>query len=415
MTTARVQHLFFVGTAVLCVLGAASVHAAVGKQQPEWQRSSSIDVSAFRYQFVVPDATGSAVPAVVEVPIVGVTVENQGAVVRDTHGGEFPALYVRHATTQPVPYSVSVVGGATSAPELTDHQLDTDVTVPFVEGRENTVTLTITPASSEPLTASAVRLALARNVALPRTVRVLAVTLDGQQQVVVATRQLNDTTVSFPETTARSFMVTCELAQPLRLAELSVVENLQATERDAVRFLAQPGTSYTVYIDPDRPYGLPSVESGNLARDEGVQVLGEVTPLSHPGYRAADTDHDGFSDLRDNCVSVANLDQTDVDRNGRGDVCDDFDRDGMMNGQDNCVNVPNGDQADTDHDKIGDACDMFENRFTERNPWVPWAGMGIAVTVLVGLLVSVVRLRPGVGQVSSQGALGTHHPSDDVR
>ncbi|MEW6427388.1 MAG: putative Ig domain-containing protein [Thermodesulfobacteriota bacterium] len=71
---------------------------------------------------------------------------------------------------------------------------------------------------------------------------------------------------------------------------------------------------------------------------------------------ARDSDGDGVIDSKDNCVDVANADQTDSDLDGVGDVCD------------NCPAMANPDQANRDHDEntalnngigIGDACDAF--------------------------------------------------------
>ena len=114
--------------------------------------------------------------------------------------------------------------------------------------------------------------------------------------------------------------------------------------------------------------------------------------------RAGDSDGDGILDVNDNCPTVANPDQADLDADGLGDLCDsdidgdgftntdeeacgtdprdvtdfpsdldgdgspdcvdpDRDGDGILDVNDNCVSTPNTDQADYDSDGLGDLCD----------------------------------------------------------
>ena len=81
----------------------------------------------------------------------------------------------------------------------------------------------------------------------------------------------------------------------------------------------------------------------------------------------SDFDGDGILNGVDNCLFVSNLDQKDIDYNGKGDACDDFDNDRVLNVDDNCLRISNRNQADSDGDDIGDACDDEDGRFFESN------------------------------------------------
>lgn len=92
----------------------------------------------------------------------------------------------------------------------------------------------------------------------------------------------------------------------------------------------------------------------------------DSTSLEPPSPPERDNDGDGIVNPDDNCVLVANADQSDSDGDNLGDVCDpcadsdaqtgvDFDSDGVDDGCDSCLSGRNHDE---DGDGVGDGCDL---------------------------------------------------------
>ncbi|MDO8562172.1 MAG: thrombospondin type 3 repeat-containing protein, partial [bacterium] len=207
-----------------------------------------------------------------------------------------------------------------------------------------------------------------------------------------APTRLSGTSISFPKTTSAVWHVTFGYVQPLRISEMNFNElSAGQTISRGLRFLAQPEQSYQIYFDADRYVQSTRKEAGDLFTDKGVVTFSGSNQILNPEYAPVDSDGDSVPDLTDNCTSIANTDQKDSDGNGLGDACEDYDRDGIVNAKDDCQDIPNVAQEDTDDDGIGDVCDTYENRVTERLPWLPWMGIGLAGVVLLGLFVLAIK------------------------
>lgn len=351
-------------------------------------------VSSFR-EYTQVSVPSILVPTVVEMPVTVPNNSRKDFIVVDRNVEILIPIqsYLKEVyTITPATFTAYSSNGIGAANNLLDQDFSSAVYYSLNEGGEMTAEITLT--TFAPVKVSGFDLALEKNVSLPATVEVSAVVNRSSMvsEIVLAKSRMTSDRVNFIPTVASTFIIRFTYVQPLQINELSLIQtDVEKNLSQSLRFLAQPDAVYMVYQNPDTAVNLPLRSYVDLISDKDVLQIAQPQFRPNPKYIQADGDRDGVPDVRDNCVSVANSDQVDIDNNGRGDACDDWDKDGVMNPIDNCQNIPNANQADEDSDGIGDACDEEESRFTERNKWVPWAGMGIAVFVLIGMFALVAK------------------------
>lgn len=342
----------------------------------------------FQQMFTIPEQE-ILVPTVIQVPLPDLSgSRTQFLVVEKATDTYIASSFQREFVTEPVPITIAVNGTPRSS--LVDDSQETNETFPVPETSTGLVEFFVTGA--EPFSASSFVIDLAENVSLPVQVQVQAGE-PGEEQTVLANTKPRSTHIQFPQVTAANWYIAMEYAQPLRINELRFVQDdVQTQQSNSLRFLAQPGTEYQVYLDSELYVPVVTAEAGDLQTDTDVLVLEDVPVLQeNPAFTFADSDADTIADQFDNCVLVANPEQIDINGNGRGDKCDDFDKDGVINSVDNCPDTPNRNQADEDGDGIGDVCDEAESRVTEKYAWIPWAAMAAAITIFGMLFFIVIR------------------------
>jgi len=362
--------------------------AALASNSPSSQEGDVRE--AFR-SFYAVDPIDAVVPKVVRVPVMFSPGSNdQTAVFSVSPDGrmerEGADAFSRKQSEAP---SFTVTVGGKSKGVLTDGRYEAYVEYPIASVGNSEVSRFLIELD-RPEKVESVALHLDANVALPETVSVYA-GADKDGQVLLAPERMSSRVIAFPPTRSERFLIEMEHVQPLRITEVALrFEGSLHDTSEEVRFLARPGTAYRVYVDADRSVPAYDKEAPAL---NGSDVLA-VSPgekQTNPLYEHADLDGDGIRDEADNCVGLANADQADIDKNGKGDACEDFDRDGVMNHKDNCPDQPNRRQEDSDGDGIGDACDTYENRVFERNSWILPVFMVFVGGVLVSLIALVIR------------------------
>lgn len=278
-----------------------------------------------------------------------------------------------------------------SLSSLVDDNYNTTVDFPITENKK-TSEIKLRYSFNGPITSDSFEMSLSQYAVRPTKVSIFID--DGKAEnpkVIVSGLIPNSNTINFPVSTSDNWIVQLEYSQPLRFTELYFVNKNIVENKSTLRFLAYSNNQYEIYYDPEVIVAQEVGEKPNLSVTKDMISATVENIRDNYLYKPADSDGDGIPDFIDNCPKHSNEDQIDIDKNNRGDACDDFDRDGIINIEDNCIDIPNRDQADIDRDGIGDACDDEESRPTEKYPWIIWVGLVFAVLIFVGLFIFAIR------------------------
>lgn len=116
------------------------------------------------------------------------------------------------------------------------------------------------------------------------------------------------------------------------------------------------GSCAFTYTGPSEP-GVDAIAAFADADGDGVHDAGEPQASATKTWQHGDRDGDGIGDHVDNCVDVANVDQTDTDGDGQGNACDaDDDNDGVADPAD-AFPLDAAEWIDTDGDGTGNNAD----------------------------------------------------------
>jgi hypothetical protein len=383
----KIVLIFVLTLIVIPIINAKAV--SLSNEKPVWMANKpdnhfSSVASSYRTISDIP-TVNIKVPTIVEIPIDLNLNQRKEAVIYDVTDKKFIASYLKSVEANNlINYSVLINGNTQS--KLNDYSYTscTDFDLPL-NSTINRASLTFN--YDKEISSDNLYLSLDNYVTLPVSLGIKAV-VSGAEKIVLAPTKIDSSNISFPKTLSKTWIIDVSYIQPLRICEAAFGQvNMIRNSLYSIRFLAEKDHNYQIYFDADRSVNVSYPEAPNFNNDFGVLKLAPVSGVVNLLFKLSDIDGDGIPDVKDNCVSVPNSDQADIDQNGRGDVCDDYDRDGIINIKDNCPNVPNYNQADTDADGIGDTCDTNEGRITEKYTWLPWVGMGLASIVVIVLFV----------------------------
>ncbi len=410
--------ILFIAAPLFVIADGISVQKITLEQKGEFESIATVEKNDF------------AVPTMIDVPIEFNEDARSFAIVTDSTGVIVPSTVVTKSQKSVLTFGANDSFANSNANNMVDGKYDTFTEFPFVEkggqyeiidanvvlqnsvnggnelmyseekyvggeeqveGRgQNVVVIDVN--ANRTFRADHLNVQFDKNVERPTRIRVVVVKKDGSEQILLPEQFFGQDTMNFPEANSDHYRITLHYIKPLRINEITFFEkDVPQTNQSFVRFIAQPQMAYDIYYNTDVYVKTQPMESPNFSSNKNVVTVQTQSTKNNPLYKKADTDEDGIVDSADNCVGVANVDQLDRNKNGKGDACEDFDRDGVINVNDNCSKTANRTQKDDDLDGIGDACDEEESRFMEKNPWIPYVVLVIVFAIVATLIIKTLK------------------------
>lgn len=245
---------------------------------------------------------------------------------------------------------------------------------------------TVTIRFPEKTEVSSIYVSFDSGIISPKTVSVRADFGDGKLLSILDQVKFSRR-IKFPKVMVMRLEIAFETAHFLRISDIMILGQDESQKKDELIFFAEDGKTYQLYSNASfgqKRYKAKEVQP--LKFDLKTPVFTLVQP-SYNSLFNPDFDKDGINDDIDLCPMVADPVNTDSDRNGRGDVCEDPDLDKIYSNKDNCPFAYNPDQKDSDQDGQGDKCDEEEGRITENTDFLLWIVFGVGALVLGGVVM----------------------------
>jgi Thrombospondin type 3 repeat len=242
----------------------------------------------------------------------------------------------------------------------------------------------------EPVEFEGLNLVLSQGTTLPQKVEILGQNAT-EKFTILAKSDLSSTGISTPKVKVTSIAINLTHSQILRISE--ILPRLASSNKPTVNklyFLAKPNENYKYYTSKSEEI-FANFKQLPTDINYRIETSKLSAPVINPAFEIKDTDKDGIVDIKDNCLKVANPDQSDKDNNKVGDSCEDRDLDGVIDNNDNCPLIANPTQLNLDSDEFGDNCDKEDNRIFENNKWIVPSVVGVATLLIIG--VFVLRLK----------------------